>query len=349
MYHYIRSYELKKFLVTEKMSMHSPMGPIRPPSEAYSLLIRVTRNCPWNSCEFCSVFKGQKFELRPVAEVKSDILAAGALADEIQAIAERTGYSVGDIARQNGILWLQNDKVPSAFLQDSDSLIMKTEPLVEIVQFLCEVFPTLERVCSYARGKTVFRKKPEELSRLREAGLSRLHIGLETGDDELLSYIQKGATADEMVQAGRKAVEAGFEVSEYVMPGLGGREKWQQHARNSTRVLNEINPHFIRLRTFHVIPGTPIYEKAERGEFHMQSIEEVLLEIRKFIESLDVASELVTSDYAANFFMNNVDGKLPRDKEKLLKSVDEALVFWRERGEPKRNPFSGSLNQSARP
>jgi len=329
--------------------MQSTVGPIRPPSEAYSLLVRVTRNCPWNRCEFCSVFKGQRFELRTVEEVKEDILAARALVDEVEAIAQRSGYRVGDIARQNGILWLQEDKVTSVFLQDSDTLIMKTEPLIEIVQFLCEVFPTLERVCSYARGKTLYRKKSEELRRLREAGLSRLHIGLETGDDDLLTYIQKGATADEMVQAGRKAVEAGFEVSEYIMPGLGGRERWEQHARNSARVLDEINPHFIRLRTFHITDGTPIYEKAERGEFHMQSVEGVLLEVRRFIDSLDVTSELITSDFAANFYMQNVDGKLPEDKQRLLKSVDEASAFWREKGEPKRNPFTGRLNQSGLP
>ena len=329
--------------------MQSTVGPIRPPSEAYSFLVRVTRNCPWNRCEFCFVFKGQRFELRAVEEVKKDILAARALLDDIEAIAERSGYSVGEIARQNGILWLHEDRITSAFLQDSDSLIMKTEPLIEIVQFLCEIFPTLERVCSYARGKTLYRKKPEELRMLREAGLSRLHIGLETGDDELLAYIQKGATADEMVQAGRKAVEAGFEVSEYIMPGLGGREKWEQHARNSARVLNEIDPHFIRLRTFHITDGTPIYEKAERGEFHMQSVEGVLVEIRSFIESLDVTSELITSDFAANFYMQDVDGKLPGDKQKLLKSIDEALTFWSEKGEPKRNPFMGRLNQSGYP
>ncbi len=325
------------------------IGPIRPPSEAYSLLIRVTKNCPWNRCEFCPVFKGERFQLRTVQEVKEDILAAKRRVEDIQRWAEEIGLvdSVGDIARHNGILWLQNDGVRSAFLQDSDSLIMKTEPLVEIVKFLCKVFPTLERVCSYARGKTVFRKKPEELGRLREAGLSRLHIGLETGDDELLAYMQKGATADEMVQAGRKAIEAGFELSEYVMPGLGGRERWEQHAKNTARVLNEINPHFIRLRTLHLIQGTPLYEKAKRGEFHVNSIEGVLIEIRRFIEGLEVTSELITSDYAFNFFVGEVDGKLPEDKENLLKSIDLALTEWRQRGEPKRNPFLGSLNQPA--
>jgi len=328
------------------MSTESSIGPIRPPSEAYSLLIRATKNCPWNRCEFCSVFKGHKFELRTVEEVKEDILAARAWTDAVQASAEQHGHSAGELARLNGILWMQDDGVKSAFLQDSDSLIMKTDPLVEIVEFLCEKFPTLERVCTYARGKTVFRKTPEELKRLREAGLSRLHIGLETGDDELLAYVQKGATAEQMAQAGRKAVEAGFEVSEYIMPGLGGIERSEQHATNSAHVLNEIDPHFIRLRTFHLPPGTPIYEKARQGEFHMQSIEGVLLEIRSFIEQLDVTSELVTSDFAANFYMTGVDGKLPEDKEQLLNSVDRSLEFWQERGEPKRNPFMGNLNRS---
>jgi radical SAM superfamily enzyme YgiQ (UPF0313 family) len=279
-----------------------------------------------------------------VAEVKEDILAAKKWVDDIQAWAEQVGYSVGEVARYNGVLWLENDGVKSAFLQDSDTVIMKTEPLVEMVTFLRETFPTLERICSYARGKTLFKKKPDELARLREAGLSRLHVGLETGDGELLAYIQKGATADEMIAAGRKAVAAGFEVSEYIMPGLGGRERWEQHARNSARVLNEINPHFIRLRTLHLVSGTPLAEKARRGEFHVQSIEGVLTEIRRFIESLEVTSQLVTSDFAANFYLGEVDGQLPGDKEKLLQAVDRALAAWRARGEPKRNPFMGSLN-----
>lgn len=330
-------------MVTERT-----VGPIRPPSEAHSLLIRVTVNCPWNRCEFCSVFKGKRFQLRTVAEVKDDILAAREQVDAIRRWAEQAGLGdrLGDIARYNGIPWLENDGVKSAFLQDADSLIMKTEPLSEIVAFLCETFPTLERVCSYARGKTVFRKKPEELRRLRAAGLSRLHIGLETGDDELLARVQKGTTADEMVQAGRKAIEAGFELSEYVMPGLGGREGWRQHAENTARVLNAINPHFIRLRSLRLSQGTPLYEKAKQGEFHVNSVEGVLIETRRFIEDLEVTSELITSDFASNFFMGGVDGKFPEDKEKLLKSIDRALAEWRRTGEPKRNPFLGSLNQS---
>ncbi len=331
------------------MNSESITGPIRPPSEARSLLIRVTKNCPWNRCEFCSVFKGQKFQRRRVDDVKEDILAAKTAMEYVYEWTEKTGQRPGYIARLNGISWLHDDGVKSAFLQDSDSLTMKTESLVEILKFLHETFPTLERVCTYARGKTVFRKDLDELKRLREAGLSRLHIGLETGDDELLTYVQKGATAHEMVNAGRKALDGGYEVSEYIMPGLGGRERWEQHALNSARVLNEINPHFIRLRTFYLKAGTPIFDKAKRGEFHMQSIEGVLIEIKRFIEELNVRSELITSDFAFNYYLGELDGKLPEDKEQLLELVDDALADWRCRGEPKSNPFGRSLNRSNKP
>ncbi|MDY6842997.1 MAG: radical SAM protein [Thermodesulfobacteriota bacterium] len=325
------------------------LGPIRPPPETYSLLIRATKNCPWNKCHFCAAFKEEKFQIRPVEEVKEDIRAAKKVMDDIMKWATQIGCAdrVGDIARINGILWLQNDGVKSAFLQDSNSIIMKTEQLVEIIEYLYETFLTLERVSSYARAKTIIKKKSDELRQLKEAGFSRLYVGLETGDDELLAYVQKGATAFEMIQAGRKAIEAGFELSEYVMPGLGGCEKWEQHATNTARVLNEINPHFIRLRTLRLAEGTLLYEKARRGEFSVQTVEGVLIEIRRFIEELDVTSELITSDQSFNFFMGEVDGKLPEDKTKLLKSIDEALAWWRFKGEPKRNPFLGNLNQPA--
>ena len=326
------------------MSSSDAIGPIRPPSEAHSLLVRVTENCPWNRCEFCSVYKEQKFRVRPLDEVKADVLAARYLADEVAEWAERAGYGMGNIARLNGILWLEDDGVRSAFLQDSDSLVVRTEQLVEIVQLLRETFPTLDRVCSYVRGKTLSRKKPEELQQLREAGLSRLHVGLETGDDELLAYVNKGATAEEMIQGGKRAVEAGFEVSEYIMPGLGGRERWRQHAQNSARVLNEINPRFIRLRSFRPAPRTPMYDKAQRGEYHVQSVVGILEEIRAFIEDLDVTSELIASDFAINSYMGKIDGELPEDKERLLKSIDNMIDFWRTTGEPKRNPFFRKLS-----
>jgi len=309
------------------MNVYYEMPPFRPPSEAYSLLIRATRNCSWNRCEFCGMYKGAKLEIRAVAEVKEDIRAMKMVADEITEWAQRSGYGsqVGMVARANGILWLDDGVVKNVFIGDSNSIIMKTEDLAEIVSFLYETFPTLERVTSYGRAKTVVKKRPEELRMLREAGLTRLHVGLETGDDDLLAYGGKGATAEEMIIGGRKAIEAGFELSEYVMPGLGGRERWEQHARGTARVLNETNPHFIRLRTLWLLPGTPLYEKNQRGEFTIQSLEGLLIEVRALIEALEVTSEFVVSDHSANYYMWGVDGKPSEDKEQMLRTIDAML------------------------
>lgn len=325
--------------------MSESIGPLRPPTETYSLLVRATVGCPWNQCEFCPAFKGQKFKIRPVEDVKKDIQAAGRTLEELSMWAKAAGFSLIEAARYNGILWIHDEGVKSVFIQDADSLVMNTDSLIEIIDFLVQSFPGLKRITTYARGKTLFKKKAEDLKRLRQAGLDRLHMGLETGDDELLSIMRKGATSDEMIQAAQKAVEAGFELSSYIMPGLGGREKSKQHAINTARVLNQINPRFIRLRTFHVPDGAPIYDKALKGYFEVQSIKGVLKEIRLLVENLEVTSELITGDHVYNYFLNEVDAKLPEEKTKLLDSIDESLKFWEQQGEPVRNPFRGSLNR----
>ncbi len=315
--------------------MSYELPPFRPPTEAYSLLIRATRNCSWNRCEFCNMYKGLKLELRPVEEVKEDVRTAKMLADEVGEWAARIGYGdrVGLVARANGILWLDEGVVKNIFIGDSNSVIMRAEDLAEIVGFLCHAFPTVERVTSYARAKTLAKKSPQELRMLREAGLSRLHVGLETGDDELLTYVKKGATAEDMIVGGRKAIEAGFELSEYVMPGLGGRERWEQHARETARVLNQIEPHFIRLRTLMLAPGMPLYEKNQQGEFSLQSLEGLLIEVRTLIEELKVKSQMVASDFSSNFYLMGVDGRLPQEKQSMLRSIDLTLETTRSRVE----------------
>jgi len=264
--------------------------------------------------------------------------------DQVCQYAEQTGNRVGEVARYNGMPWILDHGVNSAFIQDSDSLVISPDQIIEALTFLKSTFPTIERICSYARGKTLNKKRIEDLKRIRAAGLTRLHIGLETGSDELLAYIGKGATVDDMVAAGKKAIDAGFEVSEYIMPGLGGVEKWEQHAVQSAQAVNDINPHYIRLRSFHLPIGTPLFDKAKEGEFHIQSIKGLITEVRKFITELHVDSYLVASDYAHNYYLGEIDGQLPGDKAHILSLVDRALSEWRERGEPKRNPFLGALN-----
>ncbi len=301
--------------------------PFRPPSEAYSLLLRATRNCSWNRCAFCYGvhWNRDKLELRPVDDVKQDIMSMKTLADEVTGWAEQNGYEdrIEQVAFSNGITWMTNEGVKTAFIGDSDSLIMKASDMIEIIEFMYQTFPALERVTSYARAKTVLRKTPEELKQLQQAGLTRLHLGLETGDDELLKFIDKGATAEEMIEAGRMAKNAGLSLSEYVVLGIGGQDRWREHAEGTARVLNAVDPDFIRVRTLILFPGTPLREAADKGEFNELSTIGVLGEERLLIESLEVNSEFV-SDHVSNHL--SLNGKFPDAKAEMLSELDAVLT-----------------------
>lgn len=269
--------------------------PYRPPSEADSLLLRVTRGCPWNRCTFCSMYKGQKFEIRRTKEVLEDI----AMAKE-----------------------LYRDKVRTVFIGDSNSLVVNTEAFVKILKVLYESFPHIERVTSYGRAKTIARKTEEDLKRLFQAGLSRLHVGLETGNQLLLLEIQKGATPEEMIEAGRKAKQIGFEYSLYVLLGLGGENRWREHAQDTAEVLNRIDPHFIRVRTLIPQPNSPLFEAVREGRFRLPSPETILKETRLLIERLEVTSQFL-SDHISNLIP--LYGKLPDEKERMIRRIDESL------------------------
>jgi len=269
--------------------------PFRPPSEANSLLLRVTRGCPWNRCTFCSMYKSIKFEIRGLEEIMRDI----------------------ELAKD-----LYGDRVRTVFIGDSNSLTIKTEMLVKVLNFLYSSFPDLERVTSYARAKTLARKPMEDLEKLHQAGLTRLHVGLETGDRELLKKIEKGASPEEMIEAGTKAKKAGFEYSLYVLLGIGGEEKWESHARGTAEVLNQIDPHFIRVRTFIPQPNSPLYEAMIEGCFELPSPETILKETKLLLEELQVTSQFL-SDHISNLLP--LHGKLPEEKERMIQMIDEAL------------------------
>jgi len=306
-------------------------GPIRPPNEARSLLLRLTRNCPWNQCLFCPVYKNRKFSLRTVDEIKQDIQSAKQIADDIKALSWKLGYS-GDVNdavisaifnqpdtdshyRNIGAwLYYQTD---ACFLQDADNLIMKTQDLVEVLRFLKEQFPQIKRVTTYSRSRTVIRKSVDALKQIREAGLDRVHIGLETGYDRLLKLMKKGVTGAQHIEAGKRLLAAGMEVSEYVMPGLGGQEMWREHATETAKVLNQINPHFIRLRSLRVPDRVPLHAKLEDGSFSMQTDDMLADEIERFIQTLEGITSTVTSDHIMNL-LEEVSGKLPDEKEKML-------------------------------
>jgi radical SAM superfamily enzyme YgiQ (UPF0313 family) len=324
------------YSVTEKLSHTFELGPIRPPSEAYSLLIRATRNCPWNRCLFCPVYKGSKFELRSVEEIVKDIEAVEAISEGVKEVAWRMGY--GDKLREvaavlsnqlqygqcvhNVALWLGTGG-KSAFLQDSNTLIMRTAELSQVITFLRKTFPSLNRVTTYGRSHTAARKSLAELKELKDAGLDRIHIGLETGYDHLLAYIEKGCTAKNHIEGGKKVKDAGISLCEYVMPGLGGKKMSQEHAWETARVLNEIDPDYIRLRSLHVSPTIPLWARLQDGDFELQMEDEVVKEIAIFIENLQVASHL-KSDHILNLLME-VEGKLPADKGNCLNIINKYL------------------------
>jgi histone acetyltransferase (RNA polymerase elongator complex component) len=317
------------------------MGPIRPPSEAQSLLIRVTRNCPWNKCEFCHTYKEEQFSFRSVEEIKKDIDQVKAITDEIRQSSWRMGFAGGISQQVLRLLFSQagrdNQAFQSvagwlyfggsqAFLQDANSLIAKTADLVEILKYLKEKLPSIQRVTSYARAKTLAKKSVEELKELREAGLSRIHVGMESGYDPLLQYMKKGVTAKEQILGGRNVVESGISLSEYVMPGLGGQRWWREHAVETARVLNQIDPDFIRLRSLYVRKDMPLFDKVEKGEFLRLSDHLVASEIRLFIETLEGLHSIVVSDHILNL-LEEVQGKLPDEKEKMIRVIDRYLAL----------------------
>jgi radical SAM superfamily enzyme YgiQ (UPF0313 family) len=283
------------------------VGPIRPPSEAGSLLVRATRNCPWNKCLFCPTYKGTRFERRRLEEVLEDI--------------DRAAEFHGDVFR-------------TSFLQDANSLVMKTDELVEVLTRLQERFPSVQRVTSYARARTVARKSREELEQLHQAGLTRLHIGLESGYDPLLKYMNKGVTSELVIEGGKKVVESGISLCLYVVLGLGGRlrlegeETWRNHALHTARVLNEVNPDYIRVRTLTVRQGIPLYDKLLAGEFEESSDAEKVREERLLIENLE-ASSYFASDHSTNILMD-VRGQLPEGKEAMISIMDRYLELTEE-------------------
>ena len=332
---------------TEVTDLLFEQGPIRPPSEAQSLLLRLTRNCPWNRCEFCHTYKDQKFSLRTVEEVKKDIDTVSEIAQELKALSWRVGEG-GEITANLVRFVLQNPREypdtfrsivlwlyvggKNVFLQDANSLVLKTDHVVEVLTYLRKKFPFVERITTYARSKTLSKKSVDELRSLHRAGLSRIHIGLETGYDPLLEYIQKGVTAEEHVIAGRRVKDSGISLSEYVVLGLGGKKMWREHAIETARVLSQINPDFIRVRTLRVLKTMPLHEKIAREEFVLMSDEEVVLEEKLLIEHLNGISSRFVSDHILNL-LEEVEGKLPEGKEKMLAVIAQYLALSAEEKE----------------
>lgn len=318
-------------------------GPIRPPSESDSLLVRVTRNCPWNFCTFCPVYKGKRFSIRPVAHVLRDIdmvhkyvemlrEAAGGTDRITRAMVQEASGQVDpdEVDAFHAALHWFAGGLSSVFLQDANSLIIKPRDLVEILLHLRYRFPWIERITSYARSHTIARITDPDLAAIREAGLNRIHIGLESGSDRVLSAVRKGTTQAMHIQAGLKVRQAGMELSEYVMPGLGGRALSREHAIETADALNRINPDFIRLRTLAIPNHIPLYTEYREGRFEKCTDIETAGEILTFIRHLEGITSTLKSDHVLNLFQE-VEGVLPGDKDRMTAILQGFLDMHPER------------------
>jgi radical SAM superfamily enzyme YgiQ (UPF0313 family) len=320
------------------------IGPIRPPNEADSLLVRFTRNCPWNKCAFCRTFKNNDFEKRTVPEIKEDIDIIRKIRDEIVALSLEKGFN-GSVTDDlidlifstpehnecftSVAIWLYFGG-KNVFIQDANSLAVKPEDFIEALTYLKQQLPSIERVTSYARSRTVAKRLAiDDLVKMQEAGLTRLHIGLETGSDFLLKYMNKGVTKEEHVECGRKVKEAGIELSEYVIPGLGGKTWSKEHIRETADALKIINPDFIRLRTLKIFRTMPLYQKVKSNDFVLLHEEEILMEIKSLIQKLDGVTSCIKSDHIFNL-LEDIDGKLPGDKERILSVIDSYFSLSQE-------------------
>ena len=314
------------------------LGPIRPPSEAYSILLRLTRNCPWNKCAFCPVYKNSKFSLRTVDEIKSDIDSMYAIYEKIMS---KIDFNTGGLIDERIVsALLDDDKIPphylqhmifwmhyglkSLFLQDADSLVMKSADIVEVLNYVRDKFPSIERITCYSRSKTLVAKTIDELKNIRSAGLNRIHIGMESGSDEVLQLVRKGVKGSEHISSGRKVVEAGFELSEYIMPGLGGKKFTSENAIETANVLNAINPSFIRIRTATPVPGTDLYKMMESGQWQPLTEREKVEELKVIIERLEGIDSYIQSDHIMNL-IEDANGKLPAEKDKVLDPINSFL------------------------
>lgn len=317
-------------------------GPIRPPSEAESLLIRITRNCPWNKCTFCPVYKGAQFSRRPIEHVLQDIDTVRLFVDAInharQSGDQLSHHQLKELTQDGN----ENDMqalhaayafvaggMKSIFLQDGNSLIIKPEDMIRILNHLKDAFPKVERITSYGRSQTIAKISDDHLLQMAKAGLNRIHIGMESGSDKVLKMVKKGADKATQVLAGKKVKKAGIQLSEYYMPGLGGKALSKENALETADALNQINPDYIRLRTLALPESAPLTEQFRQGHFDKMGEVDTAKELLLFLENLHGITSTVKSDHVLNLFPE-VDGVLPTDREKMLKPVQKFFTLERD-------------------
>jgi radical SAM superfamily enzyme YgiQ (UPF0313 family) len=267
---------------------------IRPPSEADSLLLQVTVGCSHNRCTFCPTYKGEKFRIKTFAEIEEDIREAG------RGMPERR-----------------------VFLCDGDALIIPQNRLVDILACIRQHNSGVERIGTYANAKSILRKSPEDLNQLYEMGLRIIYLGIETGNDEILRKIKKGANAEQIIQAGRRIKNAGMILSVTILLGIGGIEKSIEHAFDTARILTEIDPDFVGALTLMLLPGTELSEDYNNGRFVLPDNFGFLRELSLIIRQTSFTNCFFTSNHASNYLP--VRARLPMEKEKTIQMIEHIL------------------------
>lgn len=279
----------------ESEGMHYEGNCIRPPSEAYSILLQVTVGCSHNKCTFCGTYTGKRFRIKEDRIILSDILFASKY-----------------MKRQNRV-----------FLMDGDALIIPQQRLMWILDRIREHLPWVRRVGAYANAKSIKMKSPEELIQLKKNGLGILYLGVETGDAELLREIRKGTSAEHLINMGRKVRDAGIKLSVTVLLGIAGRERSLEHARATGELLSAMDPNYVGALTVMLIPGTPLHEDFTSGKFELPDERGFLLELREMIAHTNLSRGLFFSNHASNYLP--VKARLPKGKQQALDQIDGAL------------------------
>ena len=267
----------------------------RPPSEAYSLIVQVTIGCSQNRCIFCSMFKEKRFRIRKVEEVLEDLQDA------------RNKYRY----------------VEKIFLADGDALICKMTDLESILHFIKDQFPECKQVTLYGSPRSILMKQQEDLDKLRELGISMIYMGLESGNDEVLTYMKKGVTSQEMIEAAQKVKQAKIRLSVTAISGLGGRRLWKEHAKDTGLVLSQMKPDYIGLLTLMIEEDLPLADKIRSGEFELLNPYDILIETKELLKYMDCPDCNFRSNHASNYV--NLRGTLNQDKEAMIYLLDEAI------------------------
>ncbi len=314
------------------------IGPIRPPSEADSLLLQVTNGCTWNKCKFCQLYRHTKFKAYSADSIKADIDNIVYQADIIRRYQTPLGaWDIDGLNRELGQIPSEEERQcfymvanwllgggENVFLQDGNTTALSSGRLSDVLIYLKQAFPNIKRITSYGRAENLSRVSAEEYAELKEAGLDRIHSGFETGSDAVLQKINKGVTQQQEITAGKNIKAGGIELSVYFMPGVGGKGLTKENAEGTSHVINEVAPDFLRIRTAAIKPGTGLYEDYQNGQLTLCSDDEKLLEIRTIIQQAADIDTRVVSDHIINL-LQGIEGHIVLDRRKMLDMIDGYL------------------------